>query len=277
MVMQEFKLNGVDIKIDSFLLQRLDNIHKVIKRNFDFVLLVDGVEGSGKSTLGLTCAWYLSKGKFGINNICEGSQDAVDKLEKLPDKSVMLIDEGSLLFSSKDAMRKEQKKLISIIQVIRQKNMILIIVAPSFFDLNKYISVDRSRFLLHVYTGARLERGKFTYFGTRKKRMLYALGRKNYNSYAKPRSDFVGRFDDFEPPFYKEYLKTKRKSLIDALRRDEKPKEIDKETQILSNFQKYAPEVTQKVLAKGFCLSERTIRSRIATIRGRQEELGAII
>ena len=110
------------------------------------------VHNSGKSTLSFICAWYIADGNITMRNICEGTEDAVEKLQNLPNGSVLIIDEGSLMFSSKEVMRKEQRRLEKILQVIRQKFMCLIIVAPSFFNLNKYISVERSRFLLHVYT-----------------------------------------------------------------------------------------------------------------------------
>ena len=178
------------------------------------------VHNSGKSTLGFACAWYISDGKITMTNICEGTEDASNKLESLPDKSVLIIDEGSLSFGSKDVMRKEQRRLIKILNVIRQKRMCLIIISPSFFDLNKYISADRSRFLLHTYTNKKLERGRFTFFGEKKKKILYQLGKKNFNSYAKPKADFCGRFFKFDP-FGEEYLKLKKKSLMEAFHEKE--------------------------------------------------------
>ena len=43
-------------------------------------------------------------------------------MELVQDFSVLLLDEGDLAFSSKDAMQREQKKLIKIAKIIRQKN-----------------------------------------------------------------------------------------------------------------------------------------------------------
>ena len=145
-------IKGIEFSIHELLKRKLDNVKKIMKKEWDAILLVDGIEGSGKSTLSFLCGYYVADGNFGIKNICEGTEDAVQKLKNLPDGSVLVIDEGSLMFSSTEVMRKEQRRLIKILNVIRQRNMCLIIVAPSFFNLNKYISVERSRFLLHVYT-----------------------------------------------------------------------------------------------------------------------------
>ena len=114
-------------------------------------------------------------------------------------------------------MTREAKKLQKVLDVVGQKNMTFIIVLPCFFDLNKNIATRRSRFLLHVYTSNDMERGRFTYFGPNKKRQLYAVGKKNFGSYAKPRSDWLGSFDDFKLPFDKEYVELKKKSLAEAL------------------------------------------------------------
>lgn len=238
----KFELNGKEIYLDGFLHKKLDNVKKIMAKDWDCVFLIDGIEGSGKSTLGFACAWYITDGKLTMDNVCEGTSDAVKKLERLEDGSTLIIDEGSLMFSSKEVMRKEQRQLIKILNVIRQKMMCLIIVAPSFFELNKYISVDRSRFLLHVYTGKDLQRGRFAFFSTKKKRILYALGKKNYNSYNKPKADFRGRFTNFDP-FGEEYKELKKKSLMESFKGDMKPDEIPKE--VLYRIKK---EISQQLI-----------------------------
>ena len=228
MVYLDIELNGKKFKLHERLKNKLDNIKMVQKKGWDAAVLIDGIEGSGKSTLGLTCAYYLSDGKFELKDICTGSNDAIAKLDQVKEGGVLLIDEGSLLFSSTDSMRREQKQLIMILNVIRQKRIALIIVSPSFFRLNRYIAVDRTRFLIHVYTKEDLKRGRFTYFGQKKKNKLYELGKKNFNSYAKPRANWNGTFADFNP-FGEEYAKVKKQSLREALNPEKKalePKKI---------------------------------------------------
>lgn len=225
MVMLDQNLGHKHFALHERLKVKLDNIKKIQEKEWDAIFLVDGIEGSGKSTLAITCAWYLSNGKLSINNICSGANEAVDKLKNLPEGSVMVIDEGSLMFSSNETMKREQRTLIKILNVIRQKRMCLIIVAPSFFRLNRYISVDRSRFLLHVYTTNDLARGKFIYFGQKKKNLLFQLGKKNFDSYKKPKSEWNGKFESFNP-FGEEYAKVKERSLMEALQPEKKEKSI---------------------------------------------------
>jgi len=203
--------------LDGYLKNKLDLILGIQNKDWDCIIMIDGGEGSGKSTLGFVCATYLSKDNFTLLNISSGANDAIEKLDKLPQYSVLMIDEGSLALSSKDAMSREQKKLIKIFNVCRQKNMIIIIISPSFFDLTKYISCFRSRFLLHVYTDEKMNRGRFAYFGKNKLIKLYINGRKNFYSYKSPREDFIGSFTNYKPPFYEQYQEIKKKSLFEAL------------------------------------------------------------
>ena len=218
---EKVDLAGQKVSIDGYLKQKLDNIKIILQKNWDALIILDGKERSGKSTLGITAATYLYP-EFNQNNIAVDSEDAVRKLENLPNKSVLMLDEGSMIFSSKDAMSRAQKKIIKILNVIGQKNMVFIIVLPSFFDLNKWIATDRARFLLHVYSDTNLTRGRFSYFGTRKLKKLYELGKKNYGSYSSPEADFIGKFVDFRPSWYKEYLKVKQATLIAVLKGEEK-------------------------------------------------------
>lgn len=208
--------------LDGYLKKKLDNVLELQKNNFDCPFIIVGGEGTGKSTLGFVCGQYLAKNSLTMGNIAEGSSDAMAKLENLPDESVLIVDEAELMFSSRDNMTREQRQLIKILQVIRQKRMVLILISPVLFDLSKYIVVDRSKFVIRTYVNNKMKRGYFCYWGQRKKTKLYFLGKKSYGSYSKPKADFYGRFLDYRLPFDVEYQKLKRRSLVEAFKKDEK-------------------------------------------------------
>lgn len=219
MVLEQYNINGKVVKLDRFLRQKLDNVKKIVRRNWDCVMLIDGVERSGKSNLGLSCGWYLTDGKMKVSDICIGADDVIKKIGNAKEGSLLMLDESSLVFYSKDSMKKEQKKLIKILNVVGQKNIIFIMILPSVFDLMKDIAVRRSKFLLHVYTGRHLERGRYSYFSEKKKRILYDKGKKNFGSYGFPQANFVGRFEKFNP-FGQDYLDVKNKTLLHTLELD---------------------------------------------------------
>ena len=182
------------------------------------MIIIDGKERAGKSVLGMIIGWYISKGKLTINNFARGLTDAAKKISNLPDRSVLIMDEGSLVFSSKDSNTSMQRKLIKLMDVVGQKNMIFIICLPCFFDLNRTIAVRRSLFLCHVYPNEKYDRGQYAFWGEKDKKFLYIYGKKNYDSYSMPNAEFVGEYMDFEPPFYKDYLGiVKRQSLQEVM------------------------------------------------------------
>ena len=199
------------------LYEKLNSLKMIQRKNWDGVIIVDGKERSGKSILGMVMGWYLSKCKIGIDNFARGVDDAAEKISKLPDRSVLIMDEGSTVFGSRDASSKVQKQLIKVMDVVGQKNLIFIVCLPCFFDLNKTIAVRRSLFLCHVYPDDRYNRGQFAFWGENKKKWLYILGKKNYDSYAQPDADFTGQYPDFKPPFYEDYINKVKKESLDAV------------------------------------------------------------
>ena len=180
------------------------------------MIIIDGLERSGKSNLGFICGWYLSKGNLTMANLAKGIEDTKKKIKELPDKSVLIVDESSLVFNSKESRSKASIELQKILDVVGQKNMIFILILPSVFDLTKSLATRRSLFLLHVITGYDYERGEFGYYGKESKEVLYVEGKKNYNKYI-VNPEMICRFLTFEPPFYKEYLSFKTETLIEAL------------------------------------------------------------
>jgi len=252
------------------LLFKLNNVEKIQRKGWDGVIIVDGKERSGKSKLAMAMGWYFSKGQLTEKNFASGLEDAAEKIADLPDGSVIIVDEGSLIFSSKDSASTKQKLLIKLLDVVGQKNLIFIICLPCFFDLNKTIAVRRSLFLLHVYPDEDYNRGKFMFFGEETKGKLYIYGKKNFDSYAYPECNFLGDYMDFEPPFYKSYLEDiKKKSLNEALNAakgrkhnitmGDLPKEVEMGYKI--NFMKRLierkPEIPIKILEEVFnCQTE---------------------
>lgn len=204
--------------IDEALLNKLKAVQMIQQKGWDAVLIVDGKERSGKSVLGMVMAWYLSKGNLTLDNFARGLGDAAEKIAKLPDKSVLIVDEASTVFASKDSMTEEGKQLIKIMDIVGQKNMVFILCLPSFFDLNKTMAVRRSLFLCHVYPDEQYNRGRYIFFGERTKSYLYTEGKKRNDNFGVINADFTGEYMDFEPPFYQEYKEiVKKESLKEVL------------------------------------------------------------
>lgn len=259
-IIDEKEKDNECLYLDGKLKEKLDSIKKILKDNWDCFFMIDGMEGSGKSTLGMTCAWYLSNTNFSVANICKSGKEAIEKLSSFKEESVLIIDEGDLSFSSRDVFNNEQKLLINLTKVIRFRRLILIIIAPTFFDLTKGISVRRSKFLLHVYTDKQLHRGRFAYFGARKKQMLYEMGKKSYGSYAKPKSDFIGRFTDFQ--FLPDYHEAKAETVELMLVNDKEKSRYKLQRDFLMEELKKRKLMTYEEMEKVFKRCELPIGKR---------------
>jgi len=231
---------GNPFSLNVLLKQRLDRLTKLVADKWDGMFIIDGRERSGKSNLAFSCAWYLTRGKMTINNISSGLNDCARKIEALPDRSVLVLDEGSTMFSSKDSTGRQQKQLIKIMDVVGQKNMIFIICLPCFFDLNKTIAVRRSLFLLHVRAKELVDSWKrepFYYYDEKAKGILYREGKKKFDSYRYPQPSFDGKYYVFKPPFWREYEEvTKKASLKEVLA--DATKEIGGRDKLVDRFYK---------------------------------------
>lgn len=225
-----------DLYLEEFLKKKMDNIKYLQYKNWDCLFIICGAEGSGKSTLSFIFGQYLTNLSLTLDNIANGSDDAMEKLKYLPDGSVLILDEAELLFSSRDTMTKEQRQLTKILMIIRQKRMVLILVTPDFFGLSRYIAVNRARFMIRTYTDVTLDRGRYGYWGTKKKARLYQEGKKNFGQYTRPKAQIYGRFLDYKLPFDEKYQKIKFETLMKAFEKKEdkkKKKEIEETDRII--------------------------------------------
>jgi len=103
----------------------------------------------------------------------------------------------------------------------------------------------------------------------KKEKQLYEIGKKNFGSYSNPEADKVFRFTDFKPYFYEEYIKAKRKSLLEELEGEGKEMTLSKyKTILIAKFKENCPDFTNKEIATGFGISESEFYRRMQTYKG---------
>lgn len=130
-----------------------------LKRNADNVVLIDGYEGVGKSTLGMSIArdftgenWDPSTGL--IFNYHEWAQNW-----KSGEKDrLYIIDEGGNLLFSRDSTKHENKLLVKVLMQMRVLRSTVLILCPNKHWLDPYVRLHRARFWTHV-TEVEEERG----------------------------------------------------------------------------------------------------------------------
>ena len=121
-----------------------DKFHSKLLK-YSTIMLVAGKRGSGKTSLGMTLLELFNK-KSKRKCYVLGYEKTklpfwikkAEDIEKIPNNSVALIDEGALSFFSRDSMKQANKALSKIMAIARHKNLSLILVTQSsaMIDLN---------------------------------------------------------------------------------------------------------------------------------------------
>lgn len=179
-------------KLDGYLQKNLDIAKKAITDDWDMVFAIDGYEGSGKSVLAQQCAKYCDP-SFDLIDIAFTGEDFLKKVAKAVKYKSIIYDEAMEGMDAASYMQELNRSLKSAMAELRQKNLFIFIVLPTFFDLTKYVGIWRSRALIHVYTGDNFKRGMFAFYSQERKKLLYVFGKKFY-SYKRPSPNFLGRF-----------------------------------------------------------------------------------
>ncbi len=259
-------INEKERYIDGLLQKNIDLCKENIKKDWDYLFVVDGEVGSGKSVFTQQIADYASDGKLGLNQVCFNPKQFKEAILKAPKYSSVIFDEAFRGLSSRAALTQTNKIVVSMLQEIRQKNLFVFIVLPSIWDLDKYVSLHRCKGLFHVYTDVRKNRGFFRFYKRDKLTMMFGNPMKWRYKY--PHAPQIkGRFTKFYPLGEQEYRDKKAKSLGDyGYQQDTMSKRETKKQEQLSTLLKFCNEhlgLSQEKLGTILGLSHQAINSKI--------------
>jgi hypothetical protein len=264
-----------EIYLDGILKDNLDIANKDLRDDWDQVWFVDGGEGSGKSVLAITCAYYVSPPERRhslLSRVVVNVEDAPKVIKSAQPFDSVVIDEGYKGMSSTGAMGKLNKLLQTMFTEIRAKNLFIFIVAPSFMDINRYFAIWRSRCLLHVYSD-KGERGFCSFFNGEMKKRLYILGKKQFYNYNCVKPNFRFRFTKGSVDECINFEAYREKKRVRNLVYDSDPDAVDPHAmrlgyiKILSNLPKLQDKLTTKDYATLLDHCERNIYRYTKEIR----------
>lgn len=197
--------------VDVRMMRFLDKVkQRVGKKDKDFVVIIDGYEGAGKSTLGLQMARYVDP-TLSMKHVCmtvDNFKKAVIGAEK---GQAVIYDEAVTGLTAGDSISRIGKVLKSMMMQMRQKNLFVIVILPTIFELSKYAVLSRAKGLFHVYEkDGRM--GYWVYYNRKDLRLLYLKGKKTH-SYS-VRSYYSGRFYGKYAVDEEEYRKKKSETLF---------------------------------------------------------------
>jgi hypothetical protein len=215
-----------DRYVDAGLHKQLMALKKAVHQDLDGLIYLFGREGSGKSTFAFQIASILDE-NFGIDKVAWTPEQFMALVKAAKKYDCIVLDEAYLTFTNQNRMNHFQKVIIGLLTMIRSKNLFIIIVSPTFFDLSKYLIVHRSLAAIRVYfKGSEdgVERGYWELYGEESKLRLYIKGRKD-NNLSVVGADMRGRFTKWFPLDKEEYDRRKNDAVMSLQAENEKKQE----------------------------------------------------
>ena len=208
---KEWEETQEHLYIDGYLFNNIYSIKQNAKKyNGDILFVVDGEEGSGKSTIARQISIVLDT-SFDDKRICYSTQDAIQMHKKHGKWKSLCLDESKEDLDRKSTMSKKNKYFMNFLSQSRQENKFLSVVLPSIFDLDKYVAEHRARFLVHCYKFKGKNLGYFKFYGKKGIKKLFMYGSKTREYNVSP--SFTGRFSKQEVIDLKEYDKRKKAAI----------------------------------------------------------------
>ena len=172
---------------------------KVTEGDQDRIYVITGREGLGKSTLAMQLA-YVVHPTMTLGNIVFTANQFEERIKKAKRFEAIIFDESFSGLSSKGAISKENKRLVRLLMMCRQRNLFIFIVLPSFFLLEKYVGIFRSTALFNVLVSRKnFKLRYYKVYNYQKKKELYIKG-KNLMDYSRPKIPKSYRFFKKLPP-----------------------------------------------------------------------------
>jgi len=123
--------------------------HAVNNEDRDHFIVNSGLEGSGKTTLSLQLAAVIDP-TFCLDRICYRPEQFIEGIEHSKKGQAFVLDEGNLFLFSREAMGSNNKIMVKLFALMRQKNLCVIVNVPNFYTVDSYIRDHRVRTLLEI-------------------------------------------------------------------------------------------------------------------------------
>jgi len=116
----------------------------------DYIIIIDGGTGSGKSTIGIKlaivgCPWFDLK-----KDIIFSRDELIEKISTARPGSFILVDEAINILFKRDFATKKQKFIIKLLDMCRDRNLCLILCVPNFWSMDKHILEGRVKLRMHI-------------------------------------------------------------------------------------------------------------------------------
>lgn len=181
----------------------LELIKRIIRTDQDWLHIVTGYEGSGKSNLGIQICKTIDP-TFIVKRITFTSEEFLIAINEAKPYQAILMDEGVEGFFSRRAMSKENVDIAKTLTQIRFKNLFICICIPDWFLLDSYVRSHRVRSLTVVK-----ERGIFAFYSKRQTKKIRRNPNNKVTEYGT--AFFHNTFKKPDYPLWDDYENKKKK------------------------------------------------------------------
>lgn len=192
--------------MEKALMSNLNFLLERKKLHWDNLLIIDGDERAGKSTLARQIGYYIYydwykddperlEKFYNAENIFFDPEEVLS-FAKSHREEVIIWDEAALGALSEDRFNEVQQVLIKLLMVCGKYGHFLIFVLPKMKRLAPYFVEDRAIGLIRIGVIGNIQRGSFYGYSKKKMIQLYNYEKRNYGK--KPFADFRGKFLNYE-------------------------------------------------------------------------------
>jgi len=240
----------------------------VLTKGWDYVCIISGLPGVGKSTFAQALAKYLDP-SFESWQICFTGSEFRNKTINGTKGQAFVLDESFADMNTSLSKDPEFIATVNHLQLIRQKNLFLILVLPDFFSLSKNIAIFRASHLFVPYSED-YSHGDVAVFDREAKRELYIKGKQflNYQCYPPNfRCDYNKNWVVDE----QDYLKRKEQHLIEQAKVKEKGQRAGMLRDLITYVLKQQTNWTNKEIGAAIKQNETTVDNWV--IHGRERHM----
>jgi hypothetical protein len=190
--------------MDKQLIHKLDLMIERFKQNKDNLLICEGGEGDGKTTMSVACAYYIAymtKRPFSVANIFFDVEKMIEFAQNT-EEQIIIWDEPALSGLTTQWWNETQTLLTQILMMARKKKHFFIFNVTKFFKFNSYSIRERSIGMIHVYSKKNLYAGSFRYIKKDKIDCLFDDYRSRKQSNYRKWSSFRSTFPNVMLPKY---------------------------------------------------------------------------
>lgn len=199
-------------------------IKNAIEEHWDYMIVVDGREGSGKSSLALHMK-ALYDGKYSLDHVLFDAEDMLEEMQNAPKGSCIVMDEAIVSLYKRDSLKEFQTLLVKAFAIVRARELFFILVLPNFWDLD---SALRTRANHRIYVYARRIEGRLV----RGYAKIYKPQRTEWTTrWAWQEIEWEYRFPSLPEDFEDVYDKFKVKGLMKSLKKFEKVAEEERKAE----------------------------------------------